>query len=117
MKVTLPVAAGLADHPVEAVALVVAELGEHGDELALAAAELDHLLAVQVEALDQVAREALVEGVEGRRHRLGRFVVVLVAHPRRIEGAVPDEAAARAEAQADVALAGSSEPRRACAPA
>ena len=95
--------AGIADHPVETVALVAAHLGEHGDELALAATELDHPLAVQVEALDQVACEALVEGVEGRRRRLGGFVVVLVAHARGIEGAVPDEAAARAEAHADVA--------------
>ena len=35
--------------------------------------------------------------------RLGQFIVVLVAHPRRLEGAVPDEPAARAEAHADVA--------------
>src|SRR5690606_30334390 len=96
--------ARLADHLVEAPALVAAHLGEHGDELALTAPELDHPLAAQTEALDQVAREPLVEGVEGRRYRLGRLVVVLVAHARRVEGAVPDEAAARAEAQADVAL-------------
>ena len=70
----------LPDHLIEAVAAVVAEVGEHGDELALAAAELDHDLAVEIEPLDELLGKPIVEAIEGRRHRLGRLVVVLVLH-------------------------------------
>ena len=99
----LPLAPSCRNHLIETVTAVVAELGEHGDELALAAAELDHHLAVQVEALHQLFCQTIMEAVEGRRHRLGRFVVLVIPHQPWVEGGVPDKAAAATEAQPDVA--------------
>src|SRR5215207_4550379 len=91
-------------HRVKARGLARAMCADQTQKLALAAADLEDLLALKVVALDQLLGKEVVKPVEGWGDRLRGFVVFLVAHEIGIEGAVPDEAAAAAEPQTDVAL-------------
>ena len=76
------------DARIEADAAIVPQLAQQHQELALAAADLDDVLAVQVEALDQALRQGAVKGVEGGRKTLGLLVAAGILRKPRIEGQV-----------------------------
>jgi hypothetical protein len=88
---------------VVADAAVRAELAQQGEELALAAADFQHVPAVQVMARDQGFGQLPAEGVEGRRIALRLLIGLGIDGSARFPGAVEDEAAAIAEAHPDVA--------------
>ena len=81
---------------------VVPQLAQQQQELALAAADLDDVLAVQVVALDEALGQLAVKAVEGGREALGLLVAPRVLGERRVEGDVGDEAAGVAEAEPDL---------------
>ncbi len=80
-----------------------AGFGARLQEFALAAADLDDGLAVQLEALDEVLRQREVELVERRRVGLRLLVATRVLSALRVEGLVADEAATGADPEFDVA--------------
>ncbi len=88
---------------IEAGAAVLAQIAQQGKELALAAADLDELLAVQVVPVDQPFGERTVKRVEGLREALRLLVALGVFDELLIEGAIEDESAPAAEAHVDVA--------------
>jgi len=89
---------------IKADTFVVAHLAQDGEKLALAAADLDHLLVPQIVFLNQGSGQLGVEGAEGRRKTLRLFILGRVFVNRGIEHGVGHKAALRAEAERDVAL-------------
>ncbi len=65
---------------------IVPEPAQQGEELPLAAADLDHTLAVKIMPGDQVAGEAFVEGVEGRGEALRLLIRLRIDRARRLPG-------------------------------
>jgi hypothetical protein len=73
---------------VETDAAVVAHFGQHGDEVALVAADLDHVLAAQVIAVDQILGQGAMELVERRGVPLRRLIASRVLRQGLVEGDV-----------------------------
>ncbi len=88
---------------IEAEPGVLAQFAQQHQELAVAAPDLDDLLAVEIEAVDHVESEAFVERVERGGVSLGRLITARVLRQAGIERRVVHMTAARAVAEANVA--------------
>jgi len=85
-------------------AAVVSDFAQQGEKFPLAAANLDHFLAVQIVLLDHLLSQATMEGLKGAGKALRLLVLRGVVVHSRVEDGVGNKAAMGAMAESNVAL-------------